>query len=265
MQCTPVKELGQENGCQDKLLQLRPGEMGPGEMDTVCNSIDAGDNLANCKKAPPTVTSRECACFTRAEQNCQMYELFRQALVEGSAVAWEKIYTKYWRLVLSWVQQESSFAMSGEEGQDFANRAFEKMWRSITPTKFAKFGNLAVILKYLRLCVRSVVIDEARRKQRRWLDIDAVTDTPLFAGADIAQEYCEAFQRDKFWSHIQTHLKNPKEAQLIYYRFVLGLKPNRICEQYRDTFANPAEVYTMLQNILARLRRDPALQEFTLC
>jgi hypothetical protein len=109
-----------------------------------------------------------------------------------------------------------------------------------------------------------VVIDEARRKQRGWLAINAIDDMPLFAGSDIAQEYWEALQRDKFWSHIQARLKNQKEVQLMYYRFVLGLKPNRICEQYPETFANPDEVYTMLQNILARLRRDPALQDFSL-
>ena len=112
------------------------------------------------------------------------------------------------------------------------------MWHSITPAKFAKFANLPAILKYLQMCVRSVVIDEVRRKQRCWLDINAGADPHLSAGTDIAQEYGDALQRDNLL-HIQARLKNQKEVQLMYYRFVLGLKPNRICEQYPETFSIP--------------------------
>lgn len=198
------------------------------------------------------------------EQSGQAYELFRQALVEGSPEAWETLYAQYWMLVLQWVQQESALAMSGEEAQHFANRAFEKMWRSITPTKFAQFPSLAALLKYLRLCVRSVVIDEARRTHQACLQLHTLADTQLDSGADLAEECCDALQRTLFWSQIQARLKNPKEQQLIYCRFVLGLKPNRICEQYSDIFATPHEVYTLLQTILARLRRDAALQAFAL-
>lgn len=199
----------------------------------------------------------------REEENRPCYELFQQALVERSAAAWEQLYAQYLPLVLSWVQREPSFALSDEEAQDFANRAFEKMWRSITPTKFGRFATLPALLQYLRLCVRSVVIDQTRRDQQRCLEL-ITADEPLYASLDVAEEYSADLQRREFWNHVQAHLKNEKERQLLYYRFVMGIKPNRICEQYGETFANPDEVYTMIQNILARLRRDPALQQFVL-
>lgn len=221
--------------------------------------------MTNCVTLPqPSPEVAERPGPTGVEKSHEHYELFHQAIVERSPAAWDKLYGYYWPQVVRWVQQEAAFAMSGEEAQHFANRAFEKMWRSLTPAKFGKFINLSAILKYLRLCVRSVVVDEVRRIHRCALNLTAVADTLLAASGDVAQEYSAARQRELFWLHIQARLKNAKEQRLIYYRFVLGLKPKMICEQDQETFATPAEVSTLLQNILARLRRDPALQGFML-
>ena len=56
-----------------------------------------------------------------------------------------------------------------EEPQYFANRAFEKMWGVLSPQKFGQFPNLKSLLRYLQMCVHSVIVDYARRGEQATL------------------------------------------------------------------------------------------------
>ena len=90
------------------------------------------------------------------------YGLFQQAIVQRVAEAWEQIYQLYTPLVQKWVVRHPSFANTGEDVDYFVNRAFEKMWRALTPEKFANFPELKSLLAYLKMCVNSVIIDHLR-------------------------------------------------------------------------------------------------------
>ena len=72
----------------------------------------------------------------------QLFELFKQAVLYRSSIAWEKLYNHYLPLVIRWVRSKSAYWVSGESAADFANRAFEKFWHALTPTKFSAFTDL---------------------------------------------------------------------------------------------------------------------------
>ena len=90
------------------------------------------------------------------------FELFRRAIVHCNQRAWEIAYAQYRSLVAGWVERHSAFSTSGEEVQHFVNRAFEKMWVALTPDKFNNFSDLKSLLRYLQMCVHSVILDQVR-------------------------------------------------------------------------------------------------------
>ena len=94
------------------------------------------------------------------------FELFRRALLEHDQRAWETIHHQYHPLVMSWVQRHGLLQALDEEADYFANRAFEKMWAAFSPQKFHQFPDLKSILRYLQMCVHSVIVDYARGSEQ---------------------------------------------------------------------------------------------------
>jgi len=183
------------------------------------------------------------------------YELFRRAIVERSDAAWELIYRQYTPLVSGWVERHSGFANSGEDMEYFLNRAFEKMWSAVQPEKFARFPDLKSLLRYLQLCVHSVIIDHVRTEEFVALE----EPTVVLAGVEVP--IIDHLQQQALWHQIQRRLSDGREQHLLYYRYALGLKPRQVCEHFPDEFPDINEVYGMTQNILARLRRDEELRQ----
>lgn len=224
------------------------------------------------RRTPPALLStdevaRHCAHETERfflSNRCDTrygYELFRRALVERDEVAWEKVYVQYLPLVNGWIRQHSLFAQSGEEAQYFANRAFERMWRAMTPDKFKRFPNLKSMLRYLQLCVQSVIVDNARRAGRAFeneLDESRSYDHRP-SDSVIEGQVIDHLQNQALWRIVSKRLQNEKERHAVYGCFVLNLKPREVCIRFHDVFDNVNEVYRVKQNVLARLRRDPDL------
>lgn len=186
------------------------------------------------------------------------YELFRRAILDRSDAAWALIYTQYTPLVSGWVQRHNGYAGSGEEASYFVNRSFEKMWSAIPPEKFNRFPDLKSLLRYLQLCVHSVVIDHVRAEEV------AALEEPTVVLEGVEAPIIDALQRQAFWQQIQRRLNDEREQQLLYYRYGLGLKPRQLCEHFPNEFPDINEVYGMTQNILARLRRDEELRQLFL-
>lgn len=192
------------------------------------------------------------------------YELFRRAVVEDDQGAWECIYTQFRSLVTSWVTRHPAFSASEEEAQFFVNRAFEKMWSALTPEKFARFPDLSSLLKYLQLCVHSVIIDHVRAAE-----VD-VADVELRPGMEASDQRSVDWQeraldrvrREEFWSLLQARLRDEKEQRVVYGCYVLAMKPRELFAQCGDLFGDVREIYRVKQNVLERLRRDPALAQF---
>lgn len=200
--------------------------------------------------------------FARKEHDPRFcFELFRRAILQRNDLAWECVYAQYRSLVVRWLERHPALPMSGEEAQFFLNRAFEKMWRGLTPEKFAMFEDLKSILRYLQMCAHSVVIDFLRRKEQKVL-LDAVDEAEqvLVSGETaVEDQITNELEKQKLWGWLEEQFNDEKERLAIYGIFVLGLKPAEVVGEYGRVFQNVKEVYRAKENVVARLRRS---QEF---
>lgn len=187
------------------------------------------------------------------------YELFRRAIVQENQQAWSIIYAMFSPLVQGWVEGHPNFAKSGEDVSFFVNRAFEKMWKSLTPEKFKNFLDLKSLLRYLKLCTHSVIIDYARsREPVPWASLpEMALEEP-----DLEAKIVTELENQQFWSLVGQRLKSQEELRLLYYRFALDLMPREICTRSPQEFPDVKEVYKTLQKVLDRLGRDPEIKNF---
>jgi hypothetical protein len=197
-------------------------------------------------------------------QHC--FELFRQAILERDVLAWEFVYSQYQPLVGKWVQQHPRFETSGEEVQYFTNRAFEKIWAALTPEKFRSFVDLAALLRYLKMCVHSVISDHHRALELAELvELAEEGAAEIRDDAPALEEWAlERADRLSFWEALRSRLHDEKELQVVYGSFVLALKPRELYDLFRGLFKDVDEVYLVKQNVLARLRRDAEFKKYLL-
>lgn len=191
------------------------------------------------------------------------FELFRRALLERNQQAYALLYQQYQALVAGWVERHPSFPALDEEVQYFVNRAFEKMWRALTPSKFERFPDLKSLLSYLKLCAGSAVMDHARTGRLDMIDDEPgdlqIADTG--AEVDPEQHTVGRVQQEEFWRLILTRLADERERLVVYGSFVLALKPRELSAKYPQVFADVNEIYRIKQNVLERLRRDAELRQ----
>ncbi|MBK8988084.1 MAG: hypothetical protein IPM39_18780 [Chloroflexi bacterium] len=192
------------------------------------------------------------------------YELFRRAILQRDQEAWDAVYHQYERLVTHWVERHAAFLSSGEESQFFMNRAFEKMWLGITPDKFATFADLPSILRYLQMCVHSVMIDFTRQREQklRLEAIEEMSQTPHTRGTAVEDHIAAASTGQELWRWLQTQCKDQKEERVLVGLFVLALKPRELYDLHPDTFSDIKEIYRVKENLVARLRRSEELKTF---
>src|ERR1700687_1812393 len=93
------------------------------------------------------------------------FEVFERAVVRGEDDAWATIVAQYRGIVLAYVGQHSAAAMIREPDDYWVNRAFQRFWSAVGPERFDQFPDLAALLKYLKLCVHSVLMDEMRARR----------------------------------------------------------------------------------------------------
>jgi RNA polymerase sigma factor (sigma-70 family) len=191
------------------------------------------------------------------------FELLRRAILDRNQRAWELAYAQYSPQVAGWVKQHSAYASTGEEVQYFVNRAFEKMWRALTPEKFSRFADLKSLLRYLQMCVHSAIIDVVRANKHRAVSLEEERLAALNERRTPAVERAamDQVQRQQLWQEINVRLRTEQERKVIYGSYVLALKPRELYAQYRKLFRNVTEVYRVKENVLARLRRDADLRK----
>jgi DNA-directed RNA polymerase specialized sigma24 family protein len=140
------------------------------------------------------------------------------------------------------------------------NAAFAKFAQALTPEKMGNFDSLAAILKYLKMCVHSVVADEVRsRKAQQFEDtLDMITQEP--ASDDPAEHVVSHIAAQDLWQIIEEELHGEEERIVVYQAYVQGMKPSEICAQHRQYFPTVDDVYRIKRNVLERLRRSRRLQ-----
>ena len=212
------------------------------------------------------------------------YELLRRAIMDEDERAWNAIYVHYAPLVTGWIKRHSAFAACEEDEAYFANRSVEKFWVTMTPHKFREFPTLSHLLRYLKMCVHSTLIDHVRAQQRRPAETayevvaashhanadrtasqpsTEVQLTPSARGQTytIEDSVMAREHYSELWSSLSQRTRNYKEELVVYASFILALPPRNLYSHFSDEFQNVREVYAIKQNILTRLRRDEQLYE----
>lgn len=190
--------------------------------------------------------------------------LFQRAIVTKQEQAWEAIYQQYEPQVTKWVRRHPSFPATGESTDYFVNLAFLRLWTAITPDKFAEFSDIREVMRYLQLCVHSVIIDYLRSHPSMAVGFENYEAQRILAekGIRIDAKVLNKVQQEKLWEIIKTRLQNDKERFVFDCCYKLDMKPGEIFQQYGDRFKDVREIYRIKENILARLRRDKEIQAF---
>lgn len=208
--------------------------------------------------------AEETSKFLRQSASNDRYclELFRRAIVRRDEDAWAYIYQQYAPLVLTWVNQHQSVTslFGPDGGAPLVNAAFAKFAQALTPIKMDNFDALAAVLKYLKMCVHSVIADEVRSRQSRQYEeaLEAIEQEP--AADDPAEDVVAGLSAQHLWQVIQEELNGEDERLLIYLAYVQGMKPGEICVQHRQYFPTVEDVYRIKRNVLERLRRNRRIQ-----
>jgi hypothetical protein len=189
-------------------------------------------------------------------------ELFRRAIVKRDDDAWACIYQQYAPLVLAWVAQHQSAAplLGQDGGAPLVNAAFAKFSLALTPPKMENFASLAALLKYLKMCVHSVVADEVRSRNARQFEeaLELIEHEPV--AADPADDIVADISARSLWRVVQAELKGEEERVLVYLAFVHAMKPAQISSRQPQLFPTVDDVYRIKRNVLERLRRSRRLR-----
>ncbi len=190
--------------------------------------------------------------------------LFWRAIVWRDEDAWAALYQQYAPLVFIWITQQSRAApLLGQDGSaPLVNAAFAKFAQALTPAKMDHFDSLAALLKYLKLCVQSVLAVEARSRQARQYEETLETIEQEPAANDPADDVVSTISAQGLWQVIQEELHGEDERLLLYLAYAQGMKPSEIRSQYGHLFPSVEEIYRIKRNVLEQLRRNRRLQQF---
>jgi hypothetical protein len=197
---------------------------------------------------------QETALFLKKKpcDPCYCYELFCRAIRDGDQHAWEAVVRIYTPLVVSWVKHHTCFPDTREEAGFIANGAFMRMTVYMTPAKFSRSRDLAALLKYLKLCVHSEIMQYRESVEMTDLEDEQVAAAPPEAAIDL----------EAFWNRVYARLRNDQERQVLAALFRLGLKPGQVPAAFPELRLDVGQVYRIYENVLGRLKRDREIRHW---
>jgi hypothetical protein len=231
-------------------------------MSAVLTTPAAGDHSSN--RVPPDPHAP--ACGLASSTSDASLDLFRRAICACDGAAWESLMTQYHALVLSWIRQGANAVADAEDDDYWVTRTFTRFWAAIGPERFDQFAGIPSLLQYLKLCARSVLLDEARARQAsRWETLDGcvargedVADT----ASDAATLVIDRLAGHALWDAVLCALQDDDERRVAYCSFVLGLTPREIFARHPGRYPNVADVYRVKRKALERLRRSREIRAF---
>jgi hypothetical protein len=183
-------------------------------------------------------------------------ELFCRAVCDRDEKAWAAIVEQYRVLLTTWVRRHPSYQPGYVDPEDVAIRALARFWMAVKPEQMPQFASLNPVMQYLKMCVHSVVVNEARA-------MPTPSELPE-EEHDIEALAVDQVAASQLWSAIMRVLDDPDERLVAYLSFALGLKPGAIHDRHRDRFEGTADVYRIKRNAIDRLRRSPEILKFLL-
>src|SRR5438876_2288305 len=133
----------------------------PGQIVSEVPECDSGDLSAVplailCAEARAQETN-----FVRGEpsDDAAAVELFRRAIADGDEDAWEAVVALYRGLLIAQSARQVVRSLVVEDAGFCVDRAFQRFWRATRARGIHEFQDLASILKYLKMCLASVLLD----------------------------------------------------------------------------------------------------------
>ncbi|GAC1322294.1 MAG: hypothetical protein NVSMB2_19540 [Chloroflexota bacterium] len=202
--------------------------------------------------------------FLRGDTTDDRYclEIFQRAVVDRDDAAWSAILQQYSGIVVAYVAQHTAASEMEHSPDYWINRAFQRFWSAVGPERFGQFPDLASLLKYLKLCAHSVILDEVRaRRARIAVSLDEVPET-FSTTASAERTVLSESNREHLWTVVLDEVSDEAEYQVTYLSFVRDLKPGEIYDRRPELFDSVADVYRIKRNVLQRLRRSARVREF---
>jgi hypothetical protein len=217
-------------------------------------SLAVADLARRCREE----THRFLRAEARDDSFC--FALFERAVARRDPDAWEAIISQYRGIVLAYVGQHSAAALLHESNDYWVNRAFQRFWLALGPDRFGQFRDLPALLKYLKLCAHSVLLDEVRA--RRAASIGSLDEVPatLPAPHDAEHSAISSLAGQQLWAAVLRELNDEAERRVAYLSLVRDLKPAEIYRRHPELYASVADVYRVKRNLLERLRRSPEIR-----
>jgi DNA-directed RNA polymerase specialized sigma24 family protein len=185
------------------------------------------------------------------------YELFRLAIVERDETAWATLHSRYRALLITWACRCGAWNRTSESAADLADQAFGRAWAALTPDRFAAFSTVGQLLSYLRACVTTTVIDNARAQAS---SERALPVTRASSASTPEQIVLADLGRHELWNMVIELATNSAERIVLLETFAWDLPPRAIQARHPLVFADVASVYRAKRNILARLRHNQDLR-----
>lgn len=188
------------------------------------------------------------------------YACFRRAIVERDQRAWAALDCQYRPLVRHWVYQHPAWPGSGDDADYWTNRAFERFFVAVTPERFAAFPALPSLLRYLKLCVHSTLLDAVRAREAVALHLLEEDEHP--SGEDVAERVSADLSGSELWAAILGVAQDEQERLAAQLCLALGMAPRAVHARCPEQFPSVADVYRVKRNLLDRLRRSPGIRAF---
>ena len=197
----------------------------------------------------------------RQQASPSCYELFRLALQDGDAQAWEAICRQFGEMVTAWAYRYPRFRETGEEAAYFVNEAYLRFWQyGRTRAQTGEFENLGQYLHYLRRCLWSGMEAYLRDAQRDALWAQVPVETNRVAESAPLDEQVNAAEMLELVRAIAK--EDVRDRIIAEETWINGLLPRHIQEKHPDLFANVTDVHKSKKNLLRRLKRHPKIAEF---
>ena len=183
-------------------------------------------------------------------------ELFRHAITEGSEQAWNHVVREYRIQVRKWVGRDLSFPASSDEIEQLVQDAFYRFWSHYDQEALHQARRLGQVLTYLKLCVRSAVIQLGRERQRRALEAPLDDTYP-----SVNPNPAASLDAYVLWAIVAEHCQDETDSLLARQVLAGNLKPRHIYDYYPHLFTDIQDVYRRKRNLLERLQRDTRLKD----
>jgi len=188
-------------------------------------------------------------------------ELFRRAVVLRDSAAWGCIYRQYAPFVLPYLLRhpQAEALLQQKEPAALVDAVLSTFATNLTEEKLAHLNSLALLLKYLRVCVHTTVADATRGRQLlerlALLEAETAPGVPALGHVGDPQAGTQGL-----WQVLVGELPGEDERLLFTLLFVRGFSALAVCTQEPRRFPDKEAVYRVKALIFERLRTSERLQ-----